>query len=90
MVVINDSGPSITTVGGSINVCYIELFHCYTELLNKCYFKWLKDETEASFSGVCMRVSINAIDKLTFVHLARRKPEEAEWESRLGANIVNV
>lgn len=48
--------------------------------INVCYYKRLKDETAASFSGVHMRVCINAIDKLTFVHLARRKPEEAEWE----------
>lgn len=45
--------------------------------INACYFKRLKDETAASFSGVHMRVSMNAIDKLTSVHLARQKPEEA-------------
>ena len=48
--------------------------------INVCYFKRLKDEATASFSAVHMRVCINAIDKLTFVRLARRKPEEAGWE----------
>lgn len=48
--------------------------------INVSYFKWLKNESAASFSGVHTRISINAIDNLTAVHLARRKPQEAGWE----------
>lgn len=48
--------------------------------INVSSFQCLKDETAASFSGVHMRVNINAIDKLTSVHLARRKLQEAGWE----------
>lgn len=92
MNVVNDSRPSVTMVRGSINVCCIDLLHCYTELLSTatCYFKWLKDETAASFSGVHMGVSINAISKLTLVHLTRWKPEKNRMGSRLSATVADV